>query len=1855
MGKGRPRAVEKGVLGSQNSTSSSSSEASASLLNVPPAPVYYPSVEEFKDPLEYIHKIRNEAERYGICRIVPPEGWSPPFAMNLDSFSFPTKTQAIHQLQARPASCDSETFELEYTRFLKEHCGRKVRKKRVVFEGEDLDMCKLFNAVKRFGGYDKVLDDKKWGEVSRFVNSGKVSECGKHVLCQLYREHLYDYEKYYNILNKDVSKGPKKRMQNDRKGIDQIEFSLSKRRRKNVSGDKTKVCEKVVKEENLDQICKQCRSGLHGEVMLLCDRCNKGWHIYCLSPPLKQIPPGNWYCFECLNSDKDSFGFVPGKRYLMEAFRRVADRAKRKWFGSEFASRSQIETKFWEIVEGLAGEVEVMYGSDLDTSVYGSGFPRLNDQRPESVDPESWDEYCASPWNLNNLPKLKGSMLQAVHQNITGVMVPWLYVGMLFSAFCWHFEDHCFYSMNYLHWGEPKCWYSIPGSEAGAFEKVMKESLPDLFDAQPDLLFQLVTMLNPSVLQEKGVPVYSILQEPGNFVITFPRSYHGGFNCGLNCAEAVNFAPADWLPHGGFGAKLYQMYHKPAVLSHEELLCVVAKGDYDSKASSHLMKELLRVYTKEKTLREKLWRSGIVRTSCMPARKCPEYVGTEEDSTCVICKQYLYLSAVSCRCRRSAFVCLEHWERLCECKPSRRRLLYRHTLAELHTLVLMVDKRFSEERSQTNSTRKQISCSSDLNILTKKVKGVQVSFPQLAEQWLLQSCSFLEKQYCSDTCIRLLKEAEQFLWAASEIDAVRDVVKRLTAAKKWSEGINDCLYKIQNWTSYKHNDLERVLMENVNELLTLDPVPCDEPGHHKLQEHADEARLLIQDIETALSSCLEISNLESVCSRAAESPIYVKESEKLSQKLLSAKAWLDQARKALTGECVAHVDVNILHKLKMEILQLEVQLPEIEMLSDLIEKAQVCQIRCSQALQAPLILKDVDVLIQEFGNFVVNVPELVLLKQYHAEAVSWISRRDDVLMNAHEREDQNKVIEELNCLVKDGAALRISVDGLPLLDFELRKACWREKALKAHETIMPLELIQQLVIDAAMLQIEKEDIYVFLSDMLAAALSWEEKAKQILADRASLCEFEDLIRSSADISIILPSLDDIKYAVSTANCWLKEAEAFVDNSSSSAAGSNSSLKLDRLKDLLLQSNSLKVSLKECKRLQMILQNCEEWQQITRPALVDVECIFNVGNMLPENGCVLASEVQHLHSRIESIKEAGCALGFDLPEIFEVQDASSTLQWCARALSLCSISSSWEDVQSLIEDSNCLSATYVSSRLCSSLISGVKWLLKALEVMSSRTNFERCSLSHAEDILAQYQFIDNLFPIVVGQLEKAILKHRHWKDRVDKFLSLGPGLRSWSEMLELKELGRTAAFGCGELESLLWDVKKVEEWKQQCVQSVEECPDDKALFGSLQKIIRSLDLSLSVFGKSEGCRSSVYMCCARDERLKTIICSSCKNCYHLECLDPDLVDSEAEATYLCRYCQLFDHGIKSPNSGICLGGRRTELRLLVELLSISDSFSVRIVEVGALQKIVEKALMVRTSLREVLGFLSSCTENDLKVVSEKLAIALKAIELAGIHDHEVHPDFQLALARHSWRVRVDRILVGGLKPTLQEIHHLMEEALTLDIIPEDNFRQRLSELNDSVMQWPDRAFEVSNDGGALPLDKVFELISELENLPVILEEELKLLSARSMLYCICRTPLDNRPTITCTKCEELYHRECIKLVHPRQKVYICPACRTGSESEDKKMPSSSTNKMKAMEVEPKTPSPRPQHVKIGRLVMKKRQRRRQKKKKTMKVGECSSSNEVGIDRLWWQNRKPFRRSAKKRTQLQSLSQLFIVNQ
>lgn len=49
------------------------------LFGLEDCPVYYPTTEEFKDPMKYISSVQEEAKKYGICKVVPPEGWQMPF------------------------------------------------------------------------------------------------------------------------------------------------------------------------------------------------------------------------------------------------------------------------------------------------------------------------------------------------------------------------------------------------------------------------------------------------------------------------------------------------------------------------------------------------------------------------------------------------------------------------------------------------------------------------------------------------------------------------------------------------------------------------------------------------------------------------------------------------------------------------------------------------------------------------------------------------------------------------------------------------------------------------------------------------------------------------------------------------------------------------------------------------------------------------------------------------------------------------------------------------------------------------------------------------------------------------------------------------------------------------------------------------------------------------------------------------------------------------------------------------------------------------------------------------------------------------------------------------------------------------------------------------------------------------------------------------------------------------------------------------------------------------------------------------------------------------------------------------
>eukprot|EP00039_Didymoeca_costata_P015572 m.267887 g.267887 ORF g.267887 m.267887 type:complete len:1345 (+) comp16251_c3_seq1:224-4258(+) len=52
--------------------------------------------------------------------------------------------------------------------------------------------------------------------------------------------------------------------------------------------------------------CQVCKKGTDPDKLLLCDKCDLGYHIYCLNPKLKKIPVGDWFCPTCVPAKKKS-------------------------------------------------------------------------------------------------------------------------------------------------------------------------------------------------------------------------------------------------------------------------------------------------------------------------------------------------------------------------------------------------------------------------------------------------------------------------------------------------------------------------------------------------------------------------------------------------------------------------------------------------------------------------------------------------------------------------------------------------------------------------------------------------------------------------------------------------------------------------------------------------------------------------------------------------------------------------------------------------------------------------------------------------------------------------------------------------------------------------------------------------------------------------------------------------------------------------------------------------------------------------------------------------------------------------------------------------------------------------------------------------------------------------------------------------------------------------------------------------------------------------------------------------------------------------------------------------------------
>ncbi|CAG0899413.1 unnamed protein product, partial [Cyprideis torosa] len=116
-------------------------------------------------------------------------------------------------------------------------------------------------------------------------------------------------------------------------------------------------------------------------------------------------------------------------------------------------------------------------------------------------------------WNISRL----GSILDDIDENIQGVNTPYLYFGTWKSTFPWHTEDMDLYSINYLHFGEPKFWYAVPPEHGKLLEKFSKGFYTRGYSLCPAFLRHKMALVRPDMLTQYGIPYNKVSHQ---FTIT---------------------------------------------------------------------------------------------------------------------------------------------------------------------------------------------------------------------------------------------------------------------------------------------------------------------------------------------------------------------------------------------------------------------------------------------------------------------------------------------------------------------------------------------------------------------------------------------------------------------------------------------------------------------------------------------------------------------------------------------------------------------------------------------------------------------------------------------------------------------------------------------------------------------------------------------------------------------------------------------------------------------------------------------------------------------------------------------------------------------------------------------------------------------------------------------------------------------------------------------------------------------------------------------------------------------------------------------------------------------------------------
>lgn len=457
------------------------------------APIFRPSEKEFQDPIEYIEKITALAAPFGLCKIVPPPSFKPECKIS-DDMRFTAYNQYVHKMLNRWGPNVKELSAIK-----KYLATQSITLKQPPWiGGMEVDLPRLYHTVQELGGLREVIEKKKWARVAEEMCIPKTAQDRVTKLDDIYCKYLLPYD--------TLSTAERQKL------FDEVEADWAKaearaRRNADRSG---------LSESNTNQDSEEEEEESEDE-----------------------DDDGDSGSMECI---------VKGKSMALNAFFRIARNTMALWFKNTEPTASDIETEFWRHVAVRDSHVCVHSGS-IDSSGWGYGFP--------TPGPKAKGSPCAKhPWNLKVLTNNHRSILRSIGQ-VAGVTVPTLHVGMLFSACCWYRDPHGLPWIEYIHTGGTKIWYGVPEEQSDNFRSAFTSLVPTHCQNKTVWLPCDTAMVPPHMLTDRGVSLCRTEQEPGQFVIVFPRAYTSSLCTSYTISESVYFATVSWLDTGKEDFKVF--------------------------------------------------------------------------------------------------------------------------------------------------------------------------------------------------------------------------------------------------------------------------------------------------------------------------------------------------------------------------------------------------------------------------------------------------------------------------------------------------------------------------------------------------------------------------------------------------------------------------------------------------------------------------------------------------------------------------------------------------------------------------------------------------------------------------------------------------------------------------------------------------------------------------------------------------------------------------------------------------------------------------------------------------------------------------------------------------------------------------------------------------------------------------------------------------------------------------------------------------------------------------------------------------------------------------------------------------